>query len=321
MEPMPRRPALLDQMRVLGDPARGRILLLLEGTALTVKELCAVVQLPQPNVSRHLKVLAETGWVDAEAVGTSRKYRFVDGGMDSHARSLWLLVRKELAASVAGQGDARRLRTVLAARRSRSERFFRSGARRWDRLRDALFGDGFFLASLPALLEPGCVVGDLGCGTGRVAEAIAPYVRRVVAVDGSAAMLRAARKRLAAFPHVELRSGALEALPIGDGALDAATLVLVLHHVSEPARVLAEAARALAPGGRLLVVDMLPHDREEYRRSMGHVWLGFAEPAMAGLLRETGLHEVLVRPLAPSPSARGPSLFVARGVKPRVSLG
>lgn len=317
---MPRRPALLDQMRILGDPARGRILLLIEGNALTVKELCAVVQLPQPNVSRHLKVLAGTGWVAADAVGTSRKYRFVDGGMDPHARSLWLLVRKELAASVAGQSDARRLRTVLAARRSRSEEFFRSGAGKWDRLRDALFGDGFFFASFPALLDPGCAVGDLGCGTGRVAGAIAPYVRRIVAVDGSAAMLRAARKRLAGYPHVEVRSGALEALPIEDDALDAATLVLVLHHVSEPARVLAEGVRALAPGGRLLVIDMLSHDREEYRRSMGHVWLGFSEPEMAGLLREAGLDEILVRPLPPSPSARGPSLFAARGVKPRASL-
>lgn len=317
---MPRRPALLDQMRILGDPARGRILLLVEGNALTVKELCAVVQLPQPNVSRHLKVLAGTGWVAADAVGTSRKYRFVDGGMDPHARSLWLLVRKELAASVAGQSDARRLRTVLATRRSRSEEFFRSGAGKWDRLRDALFGDGFFFASFPALLDPGCAVGDLGCGTGRVAGAIAPYVRRIIAVDGSAAMLRAARKRLAGYPHVEVRSGALEALPIEDGALDAATLVLVLHHVSEPARVLAEGVRALAPGGRLLVIDMLSHDREEYRRSMGHVWLGFSEPEMAGLLREAGLDEILVRPLPPSPSARGPSLFAARGVKPRASL-
>ncbi len=317
---MPRRPAFLEQMRVLGDPTRGRILLLLEGNALTVKELCAIVQLPQPNVSRHLKALAEAGWATADAEGTRRKYRFVDGGMDPHARSLWLLVRKEMAASVAAQADSRRLRTVLAARRSRSAEFFRTGAGSWDRLRDALFGDGFFFASFPALLDPGCAVGDLGCGTGRVAEAIAPYVRRIVAVDGSAAMLRAARKRLAGYPHVEVRSGALEALPIEDGALDAATLVLVLHHVSEPARVLAEGVRALAPGGRLLVVDMLPHDREEYRRSMGHLWLGFSEPDFAGLLRDAGLDEVLVRPLPPSPSAKGPSLFVARGVKPRVSL-
>lgn len=295
--------------------------MLLERNALTVKELCAIVQLPQPNVSRHLKTLAEAGWAAADAMGTSREYRFVDGAMDPHARSLWLLVRKELAASVAGQADARRLRTVLDARRARSEEFFRSGAGTWDGLRDELFGDGFFLASFPALLDPGSTVGDLGCGTGRVAESIAPFVRRIVAVDGSNAMLRAARKRLAGHPHVDVRGGALESLPIEDGALDAATLVLVLHHVSEPVRVLAEGVRALAPGGRLLVVDMLPHDREEYRRSMGHLWLGFSETEMAGLLQDAGLEEVLVRPLPPSPSAKGPSLFAARGVKPRVSLG
>jgi ArsR family transcriptional regulator len=233
------------------------------------------------------------------------------------ARSLWLLVRGETETSVAAKADARRLRGILAARRSRSEEFFRSEAGRWDRLRDDLFGEGFFLAALPALVDPTWTVGDLGCGTGRVAEAIAPYVARVVAVDGSDAMLRAARKRLRGFPGVEVRQGALESLPVDDGSLDAATLVLVLHHVAEPARVLHEAVRALAPGGRLLVVDMFPHDREEYRRSMGHVWLGFAEDTAARALEEAGLQDVVLRPLATAEGAKGPSLFVARGVKPR----
>lgn len=318
---MARKPALLDQMAVLGDPVRGRILLLLEGNELTVKELCAVLQLPQPNVSRHLKAIAGAGWVDADAEGTSRRYRFVDGGMDSGARALWLLVRKEVAPSMAAQADARRLRTVLAQRRSRSEEFFRSEAGRWDRLRDELFGEGFFLPALPALLDPAGTIGDLGCGTGRVAEALAAFAGKIVAVDGSSAMLRAARKRLSGFPNVEVRQGALESLPVEDGALEAATLVLVLHHVPEPARVLAESVRALAPGGRLLVVDMLPHDREEYRRSMGHVWLGFAEAQTSRLLGDAGLSDVVVRPL-PSPArSKGPALFAARGVKPRVSLG
>lgn len=317
---MRRQPVLLDHMPVLGDPLRGRLLLLLEGNELTVKDLCAVLQLPQPNVSRHLKVLSETGWVAADAEGTSRRYRAVDGAIDPAVRSLWLIVRKEIAASLAAKADARRLRSVLAARRSRSEEFFRSEAGKWDRLRDELFGDGFFLAALPALLDPAWTVGDLGCGTGRVSEAIAPFVARVVAVDGSDAMLRAARKRLRGFPTVEVRQGALESLPVEDGSLDAATLVLVLHHVAEPARVLAEATRALAPGGRLLVVDMLPHDREEYRRSMGHVWLGFAEEAAFRALEEAGLQDVVLRPLPTAEEAKGPSLFVARGVKPRALL-
>jgi len=311
-----RRARILDQMAVLGDPVRGRLLLLLEAAPLTVKDLCAVVQFPQPTVSRHLKVLADAGWSVADAEGTSRRHRVVDGAMDPGARALWLLVRKEISNSIAAQADGRRLNAILAARRTRSQEFFRSEAGRWDRVRDELFGDGFFLSALPALLDPGWTIGDLGCGTGRVAEAIAPFVGRVIAVDGSAAMLRAARRRLSAFGNVDVRQGPLEALPIVDGSLDAATLVLVLHHVPEPERVLAEAARALAPGGRLLVVDMLPHDREEYRRTMGHLWLGFAEGGAQRLLQSAGLSEIVVTSL-PSPArAKGPSLFAARGVKP-----
>jgi len=308
-------------MAVFAEPVRDRILLLLDENALTVKELCAVLQLPQPNVSRHLKVLSDAGWVAADAEGTSRRYRSVENGMSPSIRSLWKIVRDEVASSLAVEGDLRRLHDVLSMRRSRSEEFFRSEAGRWDRLRDELFGEGFFLAALPALLDPGWTVGDLGCGTGRVAAAVAPYVSKVIAVDGSHAMLRAARKRMRAFGNVDVRQGALERLPVPDGALDAATLVLVLHHAPDPSRILAEAFRALAPGGRLLLVDMLPHARDEYRRSMGHVWLGFPEETTVRSLEDAGLQDVLLKRLPSFEDAKGPSLFVARGVKPAMARG
>src|SRR5206468_7571522 len=123
----------------------------------------------------------------------------------------------------------------------------------------------------------GWTVGDLGCGTGQVAAALAPFVRRVIAIDGSVAMLRAARRRLHDRTNVELRHGHLESIPINDGQLDAATLMLVVHHVPEPPRAIGEVARVLKPGGRLIMVDILPHDRESYRRRMGHIWLGFGD--------------------------------------------
>jgi ArsR family transcriptional regulator len=155
------------------------------------------------------------------------------------------------------------------------------------------------------------VVGDLGCGTGQVTAAIAPFVARVIAVDGSAAMLQAARKRLHRADHVDLRRGELEALPIDDARLDAATLMLVLHHVPDPARALSDVARVLKPGGRLLVVDMLPHDRENYRQQMGHVWLGFSDDHTERALIESGFGAIRVVPLAPDSKAKGPALFVA----------
>ena len=125
--------------------------------------------------------------------------------------------------------------------------------------------------------KPTGSLGDLGCGTGETSATLAPFVQHVIAVDASAPMLQAARKRLQPFDNVDLRRGELEALPIDDARLDVATLMLVLHHVAEPLRALAEVARVLKPGGRLIVVDMLPHDRDSYRQQMGHVWLGFSE--------------------------------------------
>src|SRR6185503_12886871 len=148
--------------------------------------------------------------------------------------------------------------------------------------------DRFHLAALAALAEPTWVVADLGCGTGQVSASIAPFVARVIAVDASAAMLQAAKKRLHGIHNIELRRGELEALPIDDARIDAATLMLVLHHVPEPERALHEVARVLKPGGRLVIVDMLPHDRDSYRQQMGHVWLGFSDDHVRRLLSESG---------------------------------
>jgi ArsR family transcriptional regulator len=128
-------------------------------------------------------------------------------------------------------------------------------------------------------------------------------------------MLEAARQRLGGARNVDLRQGDLENLPIEAGELDAAMLSLVLHYSPAPARALAEVARVLKPGGRVLVVDMLPHDRQEYQQQMGHVWLGFSEKQIGRFLSGAGFAEVRVRMLPADPDAKGPALFAAVGVK------
>jgi ArsR family transcriptional regulator len=148
-----------------------------------------------------------------------------------------------------------------------------------------------------------------------MAAALAPFVRQVIAVDGSAAMLQAAKKRLHGLENVELRRGDLESLPIDDGRLDAATLVLVLHHLAEPGRALAEVSRVLKPGGRLLLVDMLPHDRDNYRQQMGHVWLGFSDEHIRRMFDDAGFADIRVVPLSPEPKSKGPGLFVSTARK------
>jgi ubiquinone/menaquinone biosynthesis C-methylase UbiE len=153
------------------------------------------------------------------------------------------------------------------------------------------------------------VVGDLGCGTGNLSEVLAPVVRRVVAVDESGAMLTAARKRLAAFENTDVRSGSLEALPVDDAELDVALMFMVTHFVLEPAKVLSEVRRVLKPNGRLLILDLTSHEREEYSVQMGHIWQGFTEPQLRSWMADAGLNVVRYRELPADPKAKGPALF------------
>jgi ubiquinone/menaquinone biosynthesis C-methylase UbiE len=307
----PQLASILDHMGTLADPLRSRMLLVLERHELTVSELCNVLQLPQSTVSRHLKTLADAQWVTSRRDGTSRYYAMSLDELDQAAVRLWPLIREQIAATTGAEHDARRLTSVLARRRSKSEEFFASVSGQWDRVREELFGRTFHLHALLALIDGDAVVGDLGCGTGQLTELIAPHVRQVIAVDGSADMLRAARQRLADRTNVDLRRGDLEALPIDHAQLDIALLGLVLHHVPDPAIALNECARVLKSGGRVLIIDMLPHDRAEYQQQMGHVWLGFHERQMRKLLSAAGFSAVRIHPLPIGEDVKGPALFAA----------
>ena len=309
--------SMVDHMATLADPLRCRMLLVLERHELTVSELCAVMQLPQSTVSRHLKTLADAAWVISRRDGTSRYYSIAVDELDAGARRLWPLLREQVASTSGANHDERRLQSVLARRRSKSEAFFSSASGQWDRLREELFGDSFHLHALLGLLDPTAVVGDLGCGTAQLTELVAPHVARVIAVDSSSDMLQAARRRLRDVGNVDLRNGTLEALPIDDRQLDAALMGLVLHHVPNPARALAECARVLRPGGRALIIDMLPHDRAEYQQQMGHVWLGFPERQMRKLLAGAGFSDVRFNSLPIIQAAKGPALFAAVATRSR----
>lgn len=306
-------PPILDRLSVLGDETRTRILSLLERSEFTVSELCSVLQAAQPTVSRHLKTLASEGWVEARAEGRNRHYR-LGPDLDEAARGLWRIVRDEIGATGVYAADAERARAVLEHRRLRSTEFFAETAEGWDDMRVELFGSATGLAPLLGLVDPGATVGDLGTGTGLLAARVAPFARRVLAVDRSAEMLAAARVRVGDFPNVDLRHGELEKLPVTDGELDLAILALVLHYVVDPPSVLAEVRRSLAPGGRVVILDMRRHDRGPgFTDAMGHVWPGFEAERMTSWLGDAGFTSERIVPLPHDPEAAGPLLFLASG--------
>jgi ArsR family transcriptional regulator len=306
---------VLDRLTSLADFTRSRLLLALDQHELTVGELCTVVQLPQSTVSRHLKTLGDDGWLVSRAEGTSRFYR-LSPSLDESARGLWEIVRQDVSRHGMAQEDAQRTDAVLRSRRDASREFFSSAATRWDSLRRELYGERIDQSSLLGLLDSRWAVGDLGCGTGALSAFLAAHVGRVIAVDGSEHMLEAASARLQRAANVEIRAGDLEKLPVETESLDVGFLTLVLHYVTEPPRALCEAFRVLRPGGRLIVVDMLPHGREEYRVEMGHLWQGFAVEQFVSWMREAGFERTRLFPLAVDERARGPALFMACGVKP-----
>jgi len=305
---------ILERLAALSDPVRLRSLRVLEAEALSVGEVAKVVQLPQSTVSRHLKVLADAAWVTRRSEGTATFYRLLLDDLSPDARTLWCAVRDQMEPSEDLQEDARRVRAVLAERRTDSLSFFGRVSGEWDHLRTELFGGRFTSLALLSLLRPEWTVADLGCGTGNASELLAPVVRNVVAVDLSGPMLDAARERLSDAPNVEFVEAEVDHLPLADASVDAAVCVLVLHHLPDPARAIAEMRRILrsdAAGGVALVIDMVRHGRDEYRHTMGHQHLGFARAELLQHFDAAGFGDVTYRELPCEPDARGPGLFVA----------
>jgi ArsR family transcriptional regulator len=311
------RPPVLDRLSVLADTTRSRLLLLLDRFELSVGELCAVLQLPQSTVSRHLKLLSDEDWIVARGDGTSRFYKMVPSRLDAPTRTVWSVLREQMTSSSGAASDARRAEQVLAKRRDKAQLFFMNSADSWDRLRTKMIGGRTDLLALLDLLDDRWVVADLGCGTGQISEALAPCVSRVIAVDESGPMLGVARDRLSSQANVDLRAGTIEALPIDDASVDAAVLFLVAHFIADPMAVMREVQRVLRPGGRVLIVDLVSHDRIEYVVQLGHVWQGFDGDQVKDWLTTAGFSSCRYRVLPPDPSADGPPLFAAAARKPQ----
>lgn len=308
--------SILQWMDGLADSTRLRLLCLLERQELGVVDLCDVLQMPQSTVSRHLKVLSDQGWLQSRRQGTGNLYSVAQDDLAPAARSLWELTRKETKDWPTLRQDAVRLERRLSARSHDSKAFFAGAAANWLKLRQELYGSNFSTAAMLALLPAEWTVADLGCGTGQMVSLLASNVAQVIGVDSSPEMLAAAKKRLRAHANVDLREGDLEGLPIEDAACDAALMVLVLTYVVDPAVALAEMMRVIRPGGRAVVVDLMLHDRDDFRRQMDQKHMGFAADTLAAMLLEVGFENATVRSLSPEEDAKGPALLLATAMKP-----
>jgi len=277
----------------LADPTRLRVIAILRAMELSVGELAQVLGQSQPRVSRHVKILIDAGLAERHKEGS---WVFLSLGRPERVEPLFQLLDRW--AAIDGEehrasADLARLAAVRADRAAAAERYFAQHAKDWDEIRTLHIAESEVEAAIARALgdRPLGRMIDIGTGTGRMLELFAGKAQGAVGVDRSPEMLRLARVKLAeaGLSSTELRQGDMYSLPLPSGSADTVIIHQVLHFAQQPAAAISEAARLLAPGGRLLIVDFAPHEREELRTRDAHARLGFADEAVIGWMAAAGL--------------------------------
>ncbi|HEU4958269.1 MAG TPA: metalloregulator ArsR/SmtB family transcription factor [Sphingomicrobium sp.] len=277
--------------QALADPTRLRILALLRVMELSVGELAQLLGQSQPRVSRHVRILSDSGLVGRRKEGS---WVYLQLAEPERTESLFELSSDiDPDAEQLFAADAARLDTVRADRAEAARRYFEAHAATWENVRSLHIADAEIERAIAALLaeRPLGALLDIGTGTGRMLELFAPRATSAIGIDRSSEMLRLARVKLdeAGICGASLRQGDMYALPLGDRSADSIILHQVLHYAQQPGAAIAEAARVLAAGGQLLVIDFAQHDRAELKEQDAHLRLGFADDAMRGWFSAAGL--------------------------------
>ena len=285
----------------LADPTRLRILMLLRAMELSVGEIAQVLGQSQPRVSRHVRILLDAGLAEKRKEGS---WVFLSLGARPRVEPLFQLLDRwseQDGEDPWTAADAARLAAVRADRAAAAERYFAQHAGDWDALRSLHVAESEVEAAVARALGDRAIgrLVDIGTGTGRMIELFGRDSDRALGIDRSPEMLRLARVKLAeaGLDSVELRQGDMYSLALPSGAADTVIIHQVLHYAQNPAAAVAEAARLLVPGGRLLIVDFAPHEREELRSRDAHVRLGFADEAVLKHMEEAGLQGRVVEHL------------------------
>jgi ArsR family transcriptional regulator len=281
----------LQGLRAIAEPTRLRVLALCAHAELTVTELTHILGQSQPRVSRHLKLLVEAGLLDRFREGTWAFYRM------SESQTCATLGRMVVDLIPLDDPvftlDLQRLESVKADRAERAADYFRVNAAHWDRIRSLHIDEAEIERAMLSLLTPNDVgeLLDIGTGTGRMLVVYGATATRAVGIDLSREMLSVARVNLekAGLRNCQVRLGDMYQLPVASGSFDSVTIHQVLHFADAPADVIAEAARALRPGGRLIVADFVPHREEVLREEHAHRRLGFSDEELANWLHRAKL--------------------------------
>jgi SAM-dependent methyltransferase len=291
---------MIAALEALAEPTRLRLAALLSEAELTVTELTAILGQSQPRVSRHLKLLVEAGLVERHREGSWAFFKLADNSAAQIAsNAINQLNNKDEILSA----DRARLFEARATRTAQAANYFATQAQDWDKLRSLHIGDARVEAAVKQIIgnKPFTSLLDLGTGTGRMLEVLAPFATRAVGVDQSTAMLSVARANIekTGLRNVQLRQGDVYALPVERDAYDLVIVHQVLHYLDDPARALREAARTLTPNGRMVVIDFAPHSEESLREHHAHRRLGFDQHEIEGFMKDAGLETIKYHALLP----------------------
>jgi ubiquinone/menaquinone biosynthesis C-methylase UbiE len=313
--------ALLDALRAAGEPTRLRILALLAESALTVSDLTDILRQSQPRVSRHLKLLVDAGLVERSAEGAWAFFHLATG--DPRADVARQALRSLAGADPTLNSDIERLASIRGVRAAAAQRYFALRAREWDDIRQLHVADDRVEQALVESLagHPYRSLLDIGTGTGRMLELFGPRIERGLGIDLSPQMLALARNKLeeAGLRHCRVRQADLYALSLGRERFDVAIIHQVLHLLDDPAAAIREAAGMLNPGGRLVIVDLVPHSREVLRLEHAHRRLGFSAEVVSEWIETAGLAVEMVDTLLPESGSDKIAISIWVGADPHTS--
>lgn len=281
---------LIRCFKALSDNTRLRLMFVLKNYELNVNEIVKIVDMIQSGVSRHLKILMQSGLIVSRKEGSFTYYSAVDS---DELAPIHTLLDQHLQTDETCRRDLDKSAEMIDIRHNRTKRFFKTVAPQWDRLKKEVLGEFSLNAHIRSLLGTDGCIADLGCGTGELLEVLASGTGlKLIGIDSSPEMLEQARLRLSGLDNTELRLGEVEHLPMKNREITTAVMSMVLHHIPQPRRPVREIYRVLKPGGTFILADFLSHNYESIKEIIGGEWLGFQPENIVQWLTAEGFGEI-----------------------------